>query len=294
MSNRIDQSPSGMDYLKAWPQYLMPGHLLSRLMFAATRLNIPAVKNPFTDWFIRRFKVAMDEAAEPDPHAYPNFNAFFTRSLRPGVRPVADGEAVVASPVDAVVSQAGPIGSGRIFQAKKHDYSLVQLLGGSEERAAPFQEGRFTTLYLSPRDYHRIHMPVEGRLREMIHVPGRLFSVNPATTRAIPGLFARNERVVSIFDTPLGPMAVVKVGAVFVGSIETVWAGEVTPPAGRVVRRWRYADEEVTLAKGDELGRFNMGSTVILLFGPNRVEWEPGLVAGKAVRMGERIATASD
>lgn len=287
-----EQSASLIDYLKALPQYLMPGHLVSRLIHAFTRLRRPGIKNRFTDWFIRHFKVNMEEALETDSHAYEHFNAFFTRELKPGARPIVEGENALACPVDGAVSQAQAIEDGRIFQAKGHDYSLEQLLGGSSERSAPFQGGSFATIYLSPRDYHRIHMPVTGTLRAMVHVPGRLFSVNPATTRVIPGLFARNERVVSIFDTEAGPMAMVKVGAVNVGSIETVWAGQVTPPAGRVVRTWHYEGEEaLTLQKGEEMGRFNMGSTVILLFGPEAVEWADAIKPEAPVKLGQLLAT---
>ncbi len=286
-----DDGATGIDYLKALPQYLMPGHLVSRLIHAFTRIRHPGIKNRFTGWFVKQFNINMDEAAESDPFAYEHFNAFFTRALKPGVRPVVRGADKLACPVDGAVSQARAIVDGRIFQAKGHDYSLVQLLGGSEKRAAPFQGGSFTTIYLSPRDYHRIHMPIDGTLREMIHVPGRLFSVNPATTRVIPSLFARNERVVSLFDTAVGPMALVKVGAVNVGSIETVWAGEVTPPAGRVVRTFRYAgDEAISLKKGEEMGRFNMGSTVIVVFGPDAVEWADGIQPGATVRLGQELA----
>lgn len=285
------ESSAGLvDYIKALPQYLMPGHLLSRLIHRFTRIRHPRIKNPFTRWFIGQFRINLDEAMESDPNAYEHFNAFFTRELKPGVRPIVEGENTVACPVDGAISQAMPIREGRVFQAKGHDYSLETLLGGSAERAAPFQGGIFTTIYLSPRDYHRIHMPVTGTLKEMVHVPGRLFSVNPATTRVIPGLFARNERVVSIFDTEFGPMAMVKVGAVNVGSIETVWAGEVTPPAGRTVRSWSYqGNEAITLEKGKEMGRFNMGSTVILVFGPDAVEWAEGIETEQKVRLGQLL-----
>ena len=281
-----------IDYLKALPQYLMPGHLISRLIHAFTRMRYPIIKNRFTAWFIKQFKVNMEEALVSDPYAYEHFNAFFTRELKPGVRPIVNGKSELACPVDGAVSQAGQIENGRIFQAKGHDYSLEQLLGGTAERTKPFQGGSFTTIYLSPRDYHRIHMPVTGTLREMVHIPGRLFSVNPATTRVIPGLFARNERVVSIFDTEVGPMAMVKVGAVNVGSIETVWAGMVTPPAGRVVRTWHYeGDEAITLEKGAEMGRFNMGSTVIVVFGPEAVELAEEIQPGASVKLGQLLAT---
>lgn len=294
MSNNETRATS-LDYLKALPQYLMPGHLVSRIIYAFTRIKAPAIKNPFTDWFIKQFQVDMSEAAESDPHAYEHFNAFFTRALRADARPVVEGDTTLACPVDGTVSQAGLIDSGRIFQAKGHDYSLVELLGGSEKSATPFQDGTFATIYLSPSDYHRIHMPIDGVLREMVHIPGRLFSVSPATTRVIPGLFARNERVVSIFDTAIGPMAMVKVGAVNVGSIETVWAGQVTPPAGRVVRRWNYDQQEktVSLEKGVEMGRFNMGSTVIVLFGPDVVTWAEEVRAGNTVRLGQLLGNVS-
>lgn len=285
--------PGPLDYLKALPQYLMPGHLVSRLMLRFTRIRHPAIRKPFVRWFVKSFGVNMDEAAESDPTAYEHFNAFFTRALKPGIRPFPADPQQIGCPVDGTGSQAGPISAGRVFQAKGRDYSLVQLLGGSESRAEPFLGGHFSTIYLSPRDYHRIHMPMDATLREMIHVPGRLFSVSPATTRVIPGLFARNERVICLFDTAVGPMAMVLVGAVFVAGIETVWHGLVTPPAGRIPRLWRYVEESAPrLARGDEMGRFNMGSTVILLFGPEAVQWADELKAGAPVRMGQPIGHA--
>jgi phosphatidylserine decarboxylase len=289
--NDNNSTANSLDYLKALPQYLMPGHLVSRLIYAFTRIRTPAIKNRFTDWFIKQFQVNMAEAAESDPHTYEHFNAFFTRALRADARPIVEGDTTIACPVDGTVSQAGQITDDQIFQAKGHDYSLTALLGGSKERAIPFLGGSFATLYLSPSDYHRIHMPITGSLAEMIHVPGRLFSVSPATTRVIPGLFARNERVVSIFDTAIGPMAMVKVGAVNVGSIETVWAGQVTPPAGRIVRGWHYDREEqpILLKKGEEVGRFNMGSTVIILFGPDVMTWAEEIKAGNTVRLGQLL-----
>jgi len=277
------------DTLFVWLQYLLPQHLISRLTHWLTRLRLPWLKNLLIRWFIGHFRVDMAEAREPDYRAYPDFNHFFTRALRPDARPLAADPDAVLSPVDGTVSQAGHIEGEAIFQAKGHRYSLATLLGHSEPWPAAFENGEFTTLYLSPRDYHRIHMPRRGVLREMIHVPGRLFSVNPVTTRRVPGLFARNERVVCLFDTDAGPMALVLVGAINVGSIETVWAGEITPPAGRRVRRWRYDDQTIELEAGAELGRFNMGSTVILLFGEGRVAWEDRLQPAARVRMGQRI-----
>ena len=285
---------SRADHLKALPQYLIPGHLLSRLIFGFTRIRWRTIREPFTAWFIRRFKVDMSEALEEDPFAYEHFNAFFTRTLKPELRPLEKDRKAVVSPVDGQVSQALLIDGDTLFQAKGHTYSLSELLGGLDKRAAPFYGGHFTTLYLAPPDYHRIHMPLTGTLREMIHIPGRLFSVSPATTRVIPALFTRNERVVSLFDTVAGPMALVKVGAVNVGSIETVWAGRITPPAGHLTRRYLYAEEKQTkIARGDEMGRFNMGSTVILIFGPSAVEWSDALKPGAVVRMGQRIGTLS-
>ena len=281
-----------LDYLKALPQYLMPGHLISRLTHRFTRLRHPALKNPFTRWFVRHFGIDMAEALHEDPTAYEHFNAFFTRALKPELRPICTEPGGLACPVDGRVSQFGTIREGRIFQAKGHDYSLQTLLGGESDWLRDFDGGQFITIYLSPRDYHRIHMPYDAVLREMIHVPGRLFSVNPATTRVIPGLFARNERVVSLFESGLGPLALVKVGAVNVGSIETVWAGEITPPAGRTVRRWHYdAAQASSLQRGEEMGRFNMGSTVIVLIGRQAaMDWTPGIQPDGVVRLGECIA----
>ena len=282
-----------LDYLKAWPQYLWPGHLLSLGMLALTRIRFRPIREPFTQWFVKRFQVEMSEAIEPDPLKYEHFNAFFTRALVADARPLAEDNSTLVCPVDGTVSQAQAIDGDRIFQAKGQNYSLVELLGGSEERAEAFRGGQFATIYLSPRDYHRIHMPIDGSLKEMVHVPGRLFSVNPATTRAVPRLFARNERVVSIFDTELGPMAMVKVGAIFVAGIETVWHGLVTPPAGRIVRQWKYGEgnESPKLYRGDEMGRFNMGSTVIVLFGPGVVEWAQEISPGAPVRLGQTLAS---
>ena len=283
-------SASLTDYIKAWLQYPLPQHGLSRITHWLTRIRSPAIK----DWgirdFVRRFGVDMSEAAEPDIRAYPTFNAFFTRSLRAGARPVAMEADAVASPVDGAVSQMGAIEDGRIFQAKGRWFSTLELLGGDEASAALFRDGSYTTLYLSPKDYHRIHMPVSGSLYRMLHIPGRLFSVNPPTTRAVPRLFARNERVACLFDTELGPMALVMVGAMNVASIETVWAGEITPPQRRSVRTWEYKEGEVRLAKGAEAGRFNMGSTVILLFAKDRIAWDVAYGPGSVVRMGRKIA----
>lgn len=285
-------SASSVELLKAWPQYLMPGHLLSRLMHRLTRVRWQGFRLPFTRWFAGHFRIDMSEAAIPDLQAYEHFNAFFTRALRPDARPPEGDANTLVSPVDAVISQMGEIAQGRLIQAKGHDYGLLELLGNQTGQAALFEDGSFATLYLSPRDYHRIHMPITGTLREMLHIPGRLFSVNAATTRHVPRLFARNERVVAFFDTAAGPMAMVLVGAVFVGSIETVWNGVVTPPAGRLIRNWQYNDDRnpIRLQKGEEMGRFNMGSTVILLFGKQAIEWLAALEPEARVRVGQAMA----
>lgn len=282
---------STADRLKAAAQYFLPQHAISRSVHWLTRIQQPGIKNWMVRGFIRRFAVDMTEAAQPDPTAYPSFNAFFTRALRADARPVSGATDAVACPVDGTVSQAGLIESGRIFQAKGRSFTAQELLGGDAELAMHFDGGAFTTLYLSPRDYHRIHMPLDGTLTRMMHVPGQLFSVNPPTTRAVPRLFARNERVAAIFESVAGPMAVIMVGALNVGSIETVWAGEVTPPRGRTLRNWNYSERKISLEKGAELGRFNMGSTVILLFAANRVRWAPELASDRSVRMGQRIGT---
>lgn len=280
--------------VKIWPQYILPHHLLSRAMHAVTRINGGAASHAAMRAFIRGYEVDMHEAVHEDVKHYANFNAFFTRALKPQARPVDTSADAVVSPVDGTVNQAGEIREGRIFQAKGHDYSAAELLG-DEALAAPFMNGEFATLYLAPRDYHRIHMPCDGTLTGMLHVPGRLFSVNGLTARNIPRLFARNERVVCLFETPLGKMALVAVGAIFVGSIETVWAGEITPPAGSRIRRWCYgpgeAAGEVSLKKGEELGRFNMGSTVVMLTEPGVVDWGDNLLPDRKMRMGARIGT---
>jgi phosphatidylserine decarboxylase len=281
------------DRLLCLPQHLLPQHALSRLVGRLAESRNPLVKDRFIGWFARRYGVDLGEAAQPDPRAYPDFNSFFTRALRPGARPLPEQPRVVACPVDGAVSQAGAATDGRLLQAKGHHYRLEDLLGGDPRLAAPFHGGSFATLYLSPRDYHRIHMPLDGRLTTMLHVPGRLFSVNPLTARGVPGLFARNERVVTLFDTAAGPMAVVLVGAVIVASIETVWAGIVTPPSGREIRRWDYPPGEVELARGAELGRFRLGSTVIVLFGPDAVTLESNLASGAEVRMGRPLGCLS-
>lgn len=271
------------------PQYVLPQHALSRIMHRLTRCENKAFKNVFIESFIRLYGVDMDEAIESNPQAYPHFNAFFSRALRPDARPLCPDPSAVLCPADGVISQLGTLTGDQIIQAKGKTFSARQLLGGDDERAEPFLNGQFATIYLSPRDYHRFHMPLSGRLRSMIHVPGRLFSVNAATTNFVPQLFARNERVIALFDTQAGPMAVVMVGAIFVASIETVWHGVVTPPTAADVRVWTYDAADSELAKGAELGRFNMGSTIILLFGTGAVTWAGELSPGSKVKMGEAL-----
>lgn len=281
-----------LDRLLTLWQWPLPQHLLSRVAHALMRSTaVPALRLAFMRWFVGRFGVVLADAEQPELAAYPTFNAFFTRALRPGARPLATSADAIASPADSRVSQHGRIDAGRIFQAKGRGFSAAELLGGGAADAAPFAAGEFATLYLSPCDYHRVHMPLDGELKAMVHVPGRLFSVSPRTTRAVDRLFARNERVAFLFDTAAGRMAYVMVGALFVSSIETVWSGEVTPPAGECIRRWDYAPGQHRFRKGDELGRFNMGSTVIMLFEPGRIAWDTALQPDAALRMGQRIAT---
>ncbi len=280
------------DQLFLASQYLAPHHLVSRCFGYASDCREPAVKNWMISRFVRRYGVDMREAIQEDPFAYESFNAFFTRALKPEVRPLDDEPSAVLCPADGAISQLGAIERGRIFQAKGHSYSVTELLGGDTERAAPFQGGEFATIYLSPKDYHRVHMPVAGTLREMVHIPGRLFSVNPLTARNVPNLFARNERVACLFDTEYGPMAVVLVGAMIVASIETVWAGLVTPHK-RAVKSTRYDAEArapIHLEKGAEMGRFKLGSTAIVLFGPNQIRWADTPSVLGPVRMGEMLA----
>lgn len=275
--------------LTTLPQYALPQHTLSKLASRLTHCENKAWKNLFIKQIIRHYGVNMDEALEPDINAYLSFNDFFTRELKPSARPLTTEKNAIACPADGAVSQAGPITGGNIFQAKGKSFTATDLLGGSAERAAPFKDGLFTTIYLSPKDYHRLHMPLTGTLREMVHIPGRLFSVNTATTRSVPGLFARNERVAALFDTEAGPMALVLVGAIFVSSVETVWHGVVTPPTVRSVQTWQYKDNAPTLKIGEEMGRFNMGSTIIVLFGKDKAQWVDGFKADKLVKLGEMI-----
>jgi phosphatidylserine decarboxylase len=285
----VNPVPNVPNRLAVTPQYLLPKRLLT--VFAGQVANMRG--GPITHAIIRRFiakyRVNMDEAADPRVEGYATFNDFFTRALREGVRTMADSPFIC--PVDAAISQFGPIEHDQIFQAKGHSYSTRALVGGDQALAHQFDHGHFATLYLAPKDYHRIHMPCEGRLRRMIYVPGDLFSVNPLTARHVPGLFARNERVVCVFDTPYGPFVNVLVGATIVGSVATVWHGVVNPPRTRDIREWRYDDQNVVLAKGAEMGRFLLGSTVVMLFPKNVVTFMPDWAPSKPVRLGEPMAT---
>ncbi len=271
-------------------QYLVPQHLLSRLAGWFAESRVPWIKNTIIRHFIRHYRVDMSEAAQADYRLYKNFNAFFTRALKEDVRPLAGKDETLVSPVDGYISQSGNIESGRILQAKGQDYALLELLGGDETMAAYFTEGKFATLYLSPKNYHRVHMPCSGELKRMIYVPGQLFSVNNATAENVARLFARNERLVCLFETNAGPMALILVGAMIVAGIETVWAGQVTPMA-REIKTTEYESplQAPTLEKGAEMGRFKLGSTVIVLFGPNCVEWSEALNPGAEIVMGQAL-----
>jgi phosphatidylserine decarboxylase len=282
-------SPIVSERLFVASQYVMPKVGLTAMAGHAASLRGGAMTTRFIEWFVRRYGVNMQEAANPDVASYPTFNEFFTRPLKAGARPLAQADLV--SPVDGAISQLGPIQRDQIFQAKGHQYSTTALVGGDAELAAQFQDGHFATLYLSPKDYHRIHMPCDGRLTRMIYVPGELFSVNPATARGVPGLFARNERVVCVFDTARGPMVLTLVGATIVGSMATTWHGVVNPPRSRQVRQWRYDDRSITFKQGDEMGRFLLGSTVVMLFPKGPLTFNPAWQPTGAIRMGEAMGS---
>lgn len=292
MSDPTDTlGPLVSDRMAVLPQYLLPKRALTALMGELAGARGGAVTTRVIRWFIDRYRVNMAEAANPDPAAYATFNDFFTRALAPGARPLAQADLV--SPVDGAISQLGAIDGDAIVQAKGHTYTVQALVGGDADLARPFLGGHFATLYLSPKDYHRIHMPCAGTLRRMIHVPGELFSVNPTTARGVPGLFARNERVVCVFDGARGPFVMVLVGATIVGSMATVWHGVVNPPRPGTVRDWRYEGEKaVALKQGDEMGRFLLGSTVVLLFPAGPLTFNPSWQPGAAIRMGEAMAAA--
>lgn len=289
VAEKIESDANIRDTLFADVQWVLPTRFLSWCMYKLTRVEAPWFKDRFIRFFLRLFpQIDLSEAELARGEDYKSFNHFFTRALNPGTRNLAPEPAVIC-PVDGTISQLGQIESGRIFQAKGHSYSAAELLGGAEN-AVPFENGEFATIYLAPYNYHRIHMPLGGVLKYWRYVPGRLFSVNAATARAMPNLFARNERVIAVFDTPRGPLAMVLVGALFVGSMETVWSGLVTPPHKREDDSGNYEPmSPITLARGQEMGRFNMGSTVILLMGSKAVAWDSAIKAGDAVKLGQKL-----
>ena len=285
----FSQGTAVSDFFAVLPQYLLPKQALTAFAGKVAGAQGGRWTTSLIAWFIKRYRVNMAEAANPDPASYASFNQFFTRALKPGARPLADAPWVC--PVDGAISQFGPIAKDQIFQAKGHLYSTTALVGGDARLASMFEDGEFATIYLSPRDYHRIHMPCAGRLRRMIYVPGDLFSVNPTTARGVPGLFARNERVVCVFDTDHGPMVLTLVGATIVGSMATTWHGVVNPPRTGQINEWHYDDGAVVLQQGDEMGRFLLGSTVVLLFPQNTVAFEGAWAPARAVQLGEKMAT---
>lgn len=269
-----------------WLQYVLPQHGLSRLILRATRVRVPWFKNALVRGFLKLYPVDMQEAAQSDPCRFASFNDFFTRELKPGARPIAADPGAIACPADGVISEAGAIEGDRLLQAKNRHYTLSELLA-AQPWAGQFEGGTFATIYLAPFNYHRVHSPLRGQLRETVYVPGRLFSVNGVTARYVPRLFARNERVLMLFDSEFGQFALVMVGALNVGSIATVWAGDITPAARRLVTR--LPPQPVELGRGAEIGRFNMGSTVIVLFQANRARWNDGVRAGATVRLGQSL-----
>ncbi len=275
------------DRLAVLPQYFLPKYLLTAFAGLVANDVGGARTTRLINWFVNKYQVNMAEAANSDTASYASFNEFFTRPLREGVRPITSS--AYACPVDGAISEFGDIKDDQIFQAKGHFFTTTALVGGDAELAAKYQNGQFANIYLSPRDYHRIHMPCDGRLKRMIYVPGELFSVNPTTARGVPGLFARNERVVCVFDSPAGEFVLVLVGATIVGSMQTAWHGIVNPPRGKKVREWTYEDQDIQLRKGEEMGRFLLGSTVVMLFAKDSMRFNPLWQPAGAVRLGEEM-----
>lgn len=271
-------------------QHLVPQHALSRFVGRIASSQNTWVKNTFIKWFVKRYQVDMTIAAEENPLAYASFNDFFTRALKPNARPIPREPAAIVCPADGAISQLGKIVNGSIFQAKGQDFTTEELLGGDTELAQAFADGDFATIYLSPKDYHRVHMPYGGKLIKMISIPGELFSVNTVTANNVPRLFARNERVVGVFDTDLGPMAIVLVGAMIVAGIETVWDGQLAPMGSREIETSLYPYQNINLEKGAEMGRFKLGSTAIILFAKNKIKWEQQFIAGSTTRVGVKLA----
>lgn len=280
-----------MDIIFILFQHLVPQHLLSRMAGKLAECEWPWLKNRLIKRFIDHYDVDMSQALESDPHSYPHFNAFFTRALKEDARPIDADTHTIVCPADGAISQLGDIKNGRIFQAKGQSYSLLELIGGDEEHAKLFENGKFATIYLSPRDYHRVHMPLDGKLQTMTYIPGDLFSVNTTTAENVPRLFSRNERAVCLFETDMGPMAVILVGAMIVAGIETVWAGQVTP-IKREIRTQHYmaSPKPITLKKGEEMGRFKLGSTAIVLFGQDTVAWKEHFEEGEPTVIGTALA----
>jgi len=278
------------DYLKSTPFYFLPHHLISGIVYKVARIQFAPVKNFTLKIYLSLHEVDMSEAVEENPYAYKTLNAFFTRALKPTARVIDKNENTMVCPVDGKVSQAQAIENGRVFQAKGQDYSLLELVGGISELAEPFNNSTFATIYLSPRDYHRIHMPVDGKLTDMVYVPGRLFSVAPHTVNTVPRLFARNERLVCKFETDHGPMIMILVGAVNVSAIDTVWSGAVTPPSKNKIIHTRYENVDISLKKAVEMGRFNLGSTVILLMN-DKVSLDESIKHDEAVKLGQKLAS---
>jgi len=282
------------DRIKIALQYAMPKHALSRLVGKLAAAKMGWLTTKLIDMFIKAYQINMQEAKYKKANDFDTFNDFFTRELEEGARIIEQDEQALCYPVDGAISQQGDIVEGKLIQAKGFDYSLTSLLGGDARTSAPFQQGKFSCIYLAPKDYHRIHMPMAATLREMIYVPGELFSVNPLTANNVPNLFSRNERVVTIFDTEHGALAMVLVGATIVASIETTWAGTITPPAGKDIFRWQYPAkgiDTITFKKGDEMGRFKLGSTVVSAFAPNMVEFAPEAGPETVTRLGEHYAS---
>jgi len=294
MKNNNNQIASWLDKLRVLPQYFIPQHFITSLVYRITRCETPWIKNILIKLFISVFDVDMTMANNPDPESYSSFNTFFTRELSAEARPIALDQQTILSPVDGSVSQVGNINQinnmDTIIQAKGKSYTLKDLLV-EDELVSMFSGGAFATLYLAPKDYHRIHMPISGQLTRMIYVPGKLFAVNSHTARVVDSVFARNERIINIFNTDIGPMAMVMVGALNVGSMETVWAGQITPAKDRIINDTQYPNQNIQLQQGQEMGRFNMGSTVILLFPKDVMQWSGDMVADKGIIMGENIGS---
>jgi len=284
------------DQLKIIGQYILPKHLLTFLAGKLANAKMGSLTTFLITQFIKKYKIDMSEAKHSKPAQFDTFNDFFTRELKPELRPIIEGDHNLAIPVDGSVSQQGDIKQGRIFQAKGHDFSLRELLGGRDDIAAPFDDGIFSTIYLAPKDYHRIHMPITGKLEQMIFIPGDLFSVNPLTAENVPNLFARNERAVAIFSTAVGPLAMVLVGATIVGSIETVWEGTLKAQKSKELQYWDYQDQNIVLEKGAEMGRFKLGSTIVALFAKDSIQFNETLAPSsvtRVTRLGELFATTT-